>query len=142
MSSNNSVIIGGRLTRDPELKTTQSGKAIANFSIAINHSKEKVSFINCNAWEKIARDIAAKFKKGSYIKISGAIYQNRWTDKEGIKKSDINVTASELIKTYPNKKDEVKQSEPKAQPHSEPTYNKPPEDDEFPDFDKSGDVPF
>jgi len=94
----NKVILIGRLTRDPELSYIQSGTAVAKFSIASNRSytinnerKEQVSYFNCVAWGKSGELIAQYTKKGNRICIEGRLQQNSWEDKDGNKRSTIDV---------------------------------------------------
>ena len=72
-----------RLTREPEIKTTLSGKSVCSFSLACNDSKEKVNFFDCQAWEKTAEIIAEYCKKGMKILIVGRDDQQRWDDQDG-----------------------------------------------------------
>src|SRR5690625_2409789 len=81
----NITVLVGRLTRDPELRYTQNGTAVANFNLAVDRpfSKEKeTDFINCVAWRKQAENLAQYMKKGSQIGISGRI-QTRNYEKDG-----------------------------------------------------------
>lgn len=86
----NKVILMGRLTKAPELTTTQTGKSVLNFSLAVDrpHSKDKASdFINCQAWEKSAEFICKWFSKGQLIAIDGYMTVDNYTDKNGNKRS-------------------------------------------------------
>ena len=69
----NVVILMGRMTRDPELKYTSSGKAFANFSLAVQKTKDEAEFIDCVAWEKTAETIAEYFRKGNKILVQGRL---------------------------------------------------------------------
>jgi single-strand DNA-binding protein len=103
MSNSNFIIIGGRLAKDPELRYTNTGLAICKFTLALNHSKDKVSFIDCTAWNDMAKMISQKKKKGDYLKISGTIRQETWQDKQtGQNKSKISITANEIMVTFPS----------------------------------------
>jgi|SRR5690625_535223 len=79
----------GRLTRDPELRYTQNGKAVANFTIAVNRpfknaqGEQEADFINCNAWGKQAENLANYMKKGSQIGITGRINTRSYENQEG-----------------------------------------------------------
>ena len=84
MSDLNRVIEVGRLTRDPELKYTPAGTAVASFSLAVSKTwsqngerKEQVSFFNCIAWAKLGETIAEYCKKGHRIGIEGNLQQRR-----------------------------------------------------------------
>lgn len=91
MSANfnfNKVILGGRLTADPELRQTPQGVSVVSFSIAINrkHNKnneqQKSDFINCVAWRSTAEFISKYFRKGSSICITGGLQTRSWTDSK------------------------------------------------------------
>ena len=69
----NIVILMGRMTRDPELKYTTGGKAYANFTLAVQKTKDEAEFIDCVAWEKTAENIAEYFRKGNKILIQGRL---------------------------------------------------------------------
>lgn len=82
----NLVILKGRLTKDPELKTTNSDTKVCGFSIAVNRrfSKEnEADFINCTAWRQTAEFIHKYFKKGQEICINGSLQVRKWEDKDG-----------------------------------------------------------
>lgn len=91
----NKVILGGRLTKDPELKTTQSGKAVAGFSMAVSKLGEKgeAEFYDIVAWEKTGEFISKFFHKGSSILLEGRLSTREWTDKEGQKRKKVEVLA-------------------------------------------------
>ena len=96
----NQVTLLGRLTRDPELKYTPSGKAFCRFSIAINRefNREETDFINCVAWDKRAETIAEYLRKGRRILLQGRIQTGSY-DKDGQKvyTTDIIVDKFEFI---------------------------------------------
>lgn len=85
----NRVILMGRLTKDPELKTTQSGISMCRFSIAVDrYSKgedKKCDFIDCTAWRQTAEFVCKYFSKGRMIHVEGDIQNNNYTDSNGIK---------------------------------------------------------
>lgn len=94
----NRVMLIGRLTRDPELRYTQNGTSVANFSIANNRTysaggekKEEVSFFNCVAWSKAAEVIEQYCKKGQRIGVEGRLRQRSWEDQDGNKRSVVEV---------------------------------------------------
>lgn len=94
----NDVILTGRLTADPELKYTQSGSAICNFSLAVNRGKKKDSeeelpayFFNCFAWAKTGENINKFFSKGRKILIGGQLEHQRWTDSDGSNRSTVKI---------------------------------------------------
>lgn len=85
----NRVILMGRLTRDPELKTTQSGISMCRFSIAVDRyskgDEKKADFIDCTAWRQTAEFVCKYFSKGRMIHIEGDIQNNNYTDNNGVK---------------------------------------------------------
>ena len=90
----NKVILSGNLTRDPEIRTTQSGKAYARCGIAVNrpYSKDKdaVDFFNLLAWEKTADFIGKYFKKGQRILIEGRLQTSSY-EKDGVKHNAVDI---------------------------------------------------
>ena len=72
----NSLVLIGNLTRDPELKFTQSGKAVCNFTIAVQRpfSRDETDFFNCTAWGKTGENVEKFMKKGSKVAIEGYVY--------------------------------------------------------------------
>lgn len=90
------VVLGGRLTSDPELKATPTQVAVAPLTIAVNNPGKDAgtSFINCVAWRKTAEFITRYFKKGSSILVEGTLNQRSYTDKDGNKRSATEVTVT------------------------------------------------
>lgn len=92
------IILGGRLTADPELKTTPSGISVATFNIAVSrrHSKdEKTDFFSVTAWRGTAEFITRYFRKGNSICVEGVLENRTWTDERGITRNATNVVADE-----------------------------------------------
>jgi single-strand DNA-binding protein len=89
MANFNKVIIAGNLTRDPELRYTPKGTAIASFGMAINRrwksetgeAKEEVTFVDVEAWDRQAEVVAQYFKKGHPILVEGRLKFDQWEDK-------------------------------------------------------------
>lgn len=85
----NKAILVGRLTKDPELRSTQSGVSVVTFSLAITRSYAKqgeerqTDFINCVAFRNTAEFISRYFSKGSMIGVDGSIQSRTWDDQEG-----------------------------------------------------------
>ena len=98
------VIIVGNVTRDPELRSTPSGTQVCSFSVAVNRSYkdnsgsqvENVSFFDCSAWGKQGETIAQYVKKGSGILVSGRLEQRSWEDKEGQKRSRVEIVVEDF----------------------------------------------
>lgn len=96
----NKVILGGRLTSDPELKLTQSGVAVTSFSIAVDRktakdAEKKTDFISIVAWRGTAEFITKYFRKGSSICIAGNIQTRSWETQDGSKRYATEVIADE-----------------------------------------------
>lgn len=98
----NNVILMGRLTADPALKATTSGKEVCSFSIAVDRAYQKqgearkTDFINIVAWEAGARFVARYFKKGQLIAVVGSIQTRSYEDKNGNKRTAFEVLAREV----------------------------------------------
>lgn len=105
----NLSIKSGRLTRDPEMRYTPSGKPVCSFSIACNGFKEKVNYFDCQAWEKTAEIITEHCKKGQKVLIIGEDDQQRWDDQDGKKhvKQIINVRSFEFMGSKTSMADRV-----------------------------------
>ena len=99
----NKVILGGRLTADPELKTTQSGIAVVSFSIAVNRryknaaQQTEADFFNVTAWRSTAELVARYFRKGSSICVVGTIQNSTWTDQQNVKHYRTDIVADEVM---------------------------------------------
>ncbi len=98
----NLVVLTGRLTTDPELKTTQSGISVTSFSIAVSRrftragEEPQTDFINIVAWRQSAEFITKYFKKGSMIGIRGSIQTRKYVDKNGNNRTAFEVVADEV----------------------------------------------
>jgi single-strand DNA-binding protein len=116
----NKVILGGRLTADPELKQTPSNIPVCQFSIAINRKKQKdqteqqADFINCVAWRTTAEFISKYFRKGSSICVIGAIQTRSWTDQQNNKRYATEVVIDEVM--FVDSKNESGTTQPTEQP--------------------------
>lgn len=93
------LYVVGTLTGDPELTFLSSGKAVANFTIAQNpRTKDgngwkdgEPTFLRCNAWEAMAENVVESLKKGDRVIVHGGMYTRPWEDKEGKKRSSLEV---------------------------------------------------
>ena len=95
----NQVILLGRLTRDPELRTTSTGKNIVNFSLAVDRGgqDDTADFFEITAWEKLGDLVMQYLAKGRKVLVQGRLRQDSWDDKEtGKKRSKIEVTATDV----------------------------------------------
>ena len=105
----NEIVIMGRLTRDPELRYTQSQKPVASFAIACDRDvgEKQTDFIEIVAWEKTAEFVSKYFAKGTLAVISGRLQIRDWTDNNGTKRRSAEVVANRVY-FGESKKDEPK----------------------------------
>lgn len=97
----NLVVLTGRLTADPELKTTQNGISVTTFSIAVNRNyrageEQQTDFINIVAWRQRAEFITKYFKRGSLIGIEGSIQTRKYQDKNGNNRTAFEVVVNNV----------------------------------------------
>ena len=95
----NQVILMGRLTRDPEQRTTSTGKTIASFSLAVDRGgqDDQADFFDVTAWEKLAELVIQYLGKGRRVLVQGRLRQDSWDDKEtGKKRSKVEVVATDV----------------------------------------------
>lgn len=99
----NKIFIMGRMVRDPELRHTQSGTAVASFSLAVERDfKDKTTrerttdFIDCVAWRSTAEHVSRYFSKGRMAVVEGRLQMRDWTDKEGNKRRSAEVIAESV----------------------------------------------
>ena len=99
----NHITIMGRLTRDPELRRTGSGIAVASFTVAVDRDfasresgERETDFIDCGAWRQTGEFVSKYFTKGSMIVVSGRLQIRGWTDKDGNKRRTAEVVADNV----------------------------------------------
>ena len=138
----NNVVLIGRLVADPELRTTTSGKSVANFRIAVDRAYTKqgeqrqADFITIIAWESTANFVCRYFAKGSMIALQGSIQTRNYEDSNGNKRTATEVLAREV--SFCGSKNETSPGQTAAP--AAPTYTPAPDDfEEIPDDD---DLPF
>lgn len=145
----NSVVLMGRLTAEPELRSTTSGISITRFTIAVNRyskdGEDKADFINITAWRKTAEIVSKYFRKGSMIAVQGSIQTDTYTDREGNKRYSFQVVANNV--SFCGSKAETYQAEnetPVAPDQPSPSYETTDNSDfETIDDDDDGyDLPF
>ncbi|MBO4264658.1 MAG: single-stranded DNA-binding protein [Clostridia bacterium] len=140
----NKVVLAGRITADPELKTTQNGISVTTFSLAVNrrYSKDReqqADFISIVAWRNTAEFITKYFKKGSAICITGSIQTRTWTDNQGNKRYATEVVADEAM--FVDSKSDSAPSQAYAEP--EPAFSSNPETaPKFEEISGDDDLPF
>lgn len=110
---NNQFTLIGRLTKDPILKSTSTGKSVCDINIAVNTGKDDTNFIQINFWNKIAETISYYCKKGDLIGVQGSIKNNNYEDKEGNKRYGY-IFLGNKISFLATTKKEVKEENKKA----------------------------
>ena len=101
--ADNSITLVGNLTRDPEIRFTATGRAVASFGIAVGRRyqvngewQEQTSYFNVTAWVQLGENAAATFTKGTRVVVTGRLEQREYTSREGEKRTAIDVIADEL----------------------------------------------
>lgn len=101
----NTVTIIGNVTRDPELRFTPSGQAVANFGVAVNRRwqnrqtnewEEQVSFFDVKCWAQMAENVSESIQRGTRVVVSGRLEQRSWETDNGEKRSKVEVVADEV----------------------------------------------
>ena len=98
----NRIIVMGRLTRDPELRRTQSGIAVTSFSVAVDRDfksqsgEKETDFIDCVAWRQTAEFVCQYFTKGRMAVVEGRLQMRDWTDKDGGKRRSAEIVADNV----------------------------------------------
>ena len=95
----NQVILLGRLTRDPDQRTTPSGRTVVSFGIAVDRAgqDDQADFFDVTAWEKLGELVMQYLSKGRRVLVQGRLRQDSWDDKEtGKRRSRIEVTATDV----------------------------------------------
>ena len=99
----NSVCLMGRLTADPELKTTPSGVSVCNFRLAVDRTyqpkdqEKQADFIGVVAWRGTAEFVSRYFRKGQLVAVQGSIQTRQYTDKDGNKRTSFDVVADNVF---------------------------------------------
>ena len=121
----NKVILMGRFTRDPELKSTPQGVSTCSFSLAVDRDyvkqgeERKADFINCVAWRQTAEFISKYFKKGSMVALEGSIQTRSWDDQDGKKRYATEVIVSQVYFAESKKEDGSASPMPELPPMSQ-----------------------
>lgn len=145
----NQAILAGRLTADPELKTTQSGISVTQFTVAVSRPKRKddntdtSDFISCVAWKERAELVTKYFRKGSAIMVIGQIQTRTWTDNNNQKRYATEVLVDNI--RFVDSKADAAQKSPTANGNTgAPSYI--PDAYKAPNFEEvsadDGDLPF
>ena len=99
----NHIVIMGRLTRDPELRSTQSGVSVASFTVAVDRDfggrdggERQTDFIDCVAWRQTGEFVSKYFHKGSMIVVSGRLQSRKWQDRDGNNRTSWEINADNV----------------------------------------------
>lgn len=94
----NHIVLMGRLTKEPELRYTQSSTPVASFTVAVDrdYQKDQVDFIDCVAWRKTGEFVGNYFHKGQMIVVSGSLQSRKWEDRDGNKRTNWEVNADQV----------------------------------------------
>ena len=105
MAIDNNVTITGNVTRDPELRFTPSGQAVASFGVAVNRRwqnrqtqewEEQVSFFDVSCWSQLAENVSETLGKGTRITVTGRLDQRSWETQDGDKRSKVEIVADDV----------------------------------------------
>jgi single-strand DNA-binding protein len=127
----NHITIMGRLTKDPELRRTDSGIAVTSFTVAVDRDRapegqdKETDFIDCVAWRGTAEFVEKYFSKGRMIVVSGRLQLRPWTDKEENKRKATEIVADNVYFGDSKKDDSQSQSQPQYGAPPAPQYGAP-----------------
>ena len=105
MAADNNVTLVGNITRDPELRFTPSGQAVASFGLAVNRRwqnrqtndwEEQTSFFDIKCWAQMAENVGESLGRGTRVIVSGRLEQRSWETDNGDKRSKVEVVADEI----------------------------------------------
>ncbi len=104
MANANTVTVVGNVTRDPELRFTSSGQAVATFGLAVNRSwknrndewEESTSFFDVTCWAQMAENVAESVPKGARVVVTGRLDQRSWETQDGDKRSKVEIVADDV----------------------------------------------
>ena len=143
MASFNKVILIGNMTTDPELKQSTSGVSVCSFSIAVNRKMAKnneCDFITIVAWRQQAEFVTRYFKKGNPILVCGQLQTRTWTDKQGNKRTAVEVVADEVSFVVNKDSSSEAKSDAPIQPFMPDAYKT--NSQNFEAVPNDGDLPF
>ena len=147
----NQVVLMGRLTRDPELRRTQSGTAVASFTLAVDRGftprdggERQTDFIDCVAWRNTGEFVSKYFVKGQMMAVTGRLQIRDWTDKDGNKRRSAEVVVDNAYFTESKKsRDAAGFASAPARNDYDSGYSAPVTGSDFAELDEDdGDLPF
>jgi len=146
----NQVVIMGRLTRDPELRQTPNGVAVASLTLAVDRGftpkdggEKQTDFIDVVTWRNTAEFVSKYFAKGQMAAVTGRLQIRDWTDKEGNKRRSAEVVAENVYFTESKKSREGGSGRTDPKEDYNGGYSTPVESSDFAELDMDdGDLPF
>lgn len=148
----NRIVAMGRLTRDPELRYTQSQTPVASFTIAVDRDfsgkdggEKQTDFIDCVAWRQTAEFVSKYFTKGSMAVVSGRLQIRNWTDKDGGNRRSAEIVVDSVYfgESKRSSDSQNRTGNYQAQPAGPAAYVPPPTSGQFTELDgDDGDLPF
>lgn len=114
----NQITVMGRLTREPELRQTTTGKSVARFTVAVDRDyakdgqEKQTDFIDCLAWEHTAKFVTNYFAKGSMAVVAGRLQIRDWTDKDGGKRRSAEIVVENVYFGESKRKDGERNTAP------------------------------
>ena len=126
----NKIILMGRLTRDPELRRTQSGTAVASFTLAVDRDykpqdgERETDFIDIVAWRGTAEFVSKYFSKGRMAVVEGRLQVRDWKDKDGAKRRSTDVVADNVYFGDSKRPESGTPAEPSGEFHELPEEEK------------------
>jgi len=142
----NKVVLGSRLTADPELKKTTNGVSVCSFNLAINRKyqaegqQQQADFISCVAWRNTAEFISKYFRKGSSLCVTGSIQTRSWTDSNNQKRYATEVVVEEAL--FVDSKNDAQGAETSNPTTYIPEAYTAPQTPNFEDLAHDDDLPF
>lgn len=143
----NHITIMGRLTRDPELRRTGSGVAVASFTLAVDrdftsNGEKETDFIDCVAWRATGEFVSKYFTKGRMAVASGRLQIREWTDKDGNKRRSAEVVADNVYFGDSKNAADSGSSRPTATAAPAATQAAAPVQNDFSQIDDDEELPF
>jgi len=118
MGIDNNVSVVGNVTRDPELRFTQGGMAVASFGVAWNRRKqdgeEEVSFFDVTCFRQLAENVAESITKGTRVVVTGTLNQSNWETQDGDRRSKVEILADEVAPSLRWASAQVQRNEPRG----------------------------
>ena len=146
----NQIVIMGRLTRDPELRHTQSGTAVASFTLAVDRryapkdgGERQTDFIDVVAWQNLGEFVSKYFTKGQMAAVTGRLQIREWTDKDNNKRKSAEIVADNVYFTESKKSRDAGAARSEVKEEYNAGYSSPVETSEYSEIDPDEiDLPF